>query len=332
MDSMKTLRTLSLISYLLTTLAIPALAQITLNSPASGAEVVSPFALSATGTTCSSQQIVSMGYSLDDSGNITVVTGGSVQAQIDSPVGLHTVHLKAWGNGGAECDADMGVAVTPSNAINVSNIQRLGTWNWLERNDAAVGGTSTGATTFTNYGFTRQFHTTFTNWGAELYYVSFGRDATVHNFMYDAWVTIASPNTMVDNLEMDMNQVTANGQTVIFGFQCDGNSNTWDYTTNSGTPQQPVDLWVHSNAACNVQQWSPNVWHHVQISYSRDDSGNVTYNAVSLDGSVSNINATVPSSFGLGWTPTLLTNFEVDGRGSNGSSDVYLNDLSVYRW
>jgi hypothetical protein len=81
-----------------------------------------------------------------------------------------------------------------------------------------------------------------------------------------------------------------------------------------------------------VDQWSVGIWHHVQISYSRDDSGNVIYNAVALDGVVSNINATVPSSFALGWTPTLLTNFEVDGRGSSGSSTVYLNDLTIYSW
>jgi hypothetical protein len=186
--------------------------------------------------------------------------------------------------------------------------------------------------TFSNNGYTRQFNTTYTDWGAELYYVSFGSDTAAANFMYDAWVNLASPSNGVNNLEMDMNQVTSNGQTVIFGFQCDGNSSTWDYTTNSGTPQNPVDQWLHSNQACNVAQWSTSFWHHVQISYSHDDSGNVTYNSVALDGNVQNINATVPSSFALGWSPTLLTNFQVDGNGSSGSSNISLNNLSVYRW
>jgi hypothetical protein len=136
----------------------------------------------------------------------------------------------------------------------------------------------------------------------------------------------------IANLEMDMNQVLANGQTVIYGVQCDGYSGTWDYTTNAGTPQSPVDQWLHSNAPCNVQNWSTQTWHHVQIQYSRDDSGNVTYQSVWLDGVQSAINATVPSAFALGWGQVLLTNFEVDGSGASGSATVYLDDLTVYRW
>jgi hypothetical protein len=45
------------------------------------------------------------------------------------------------------------------------------------------------------------------------------------------------------------------------------------------------------------------------------------------------INATVPSAFALGWAPTILTNFQVDGEtAAAGSSTVYLDQLTVYRW
>lgn len=333
------LRTLSLTTALIVTLAIPGMAaaqartstDITVDSPSNGAAVVSPFTVFAVAPTCSNQVVTAMGYSIDE-GLDTIVKDVSIQTTIDAPAGLHTMHIKAWGKGGAECFTDAGVAVTPSHAINVSGIQRLTTWEWMARNDPAVGGTSTGVMSLVNFGFTRQFHTTYTNWGAELYYVVMPGDIAAHNFMYDAWVVVANPSEGVGNLQMDMNQVMANGQTVIFGFQCDGNSNTWDYTTNAGTPEHPIDQWVHSTVACNVRQWTTEIWHHVQISYSRDDSGNVTYNAVALDGVVSNINATVPSAFALGWEQVLLTNFEVDGLGASGSSVVSLNDLSVYRW
>jgi len=59
-----------------------------------------------------------------------------------------------------------------------------------------------------------------------------------------------------------MNQVMANGETVIFAVQCDGYS-TWDYTTNAGTPQNPVDQWLHSTAPCNPQNWTTNTWHQL---------------------------------------------------------------------
>ena len=127
---------------------------------------------------------------------------------------------------------------------------------------------------------------------------------------------------------MDMNQVTANGQTVIYGVQCDGYAGTWDYTENTGTPTAYVDHWVNSSVACNPRNWSVNTWHHVQIAYSRDNSGNVTYQYVTLDGVQSSINATVPSSFALGWSSVLLTNFQIDGLGS-GTNTVYLDQLTI---
>jgi hypothetical protein len=130
-----------------------------------------------------------------------------------------------------------------------------------------------------------------------------------------------------------MNQVMPNGQTVIFGFQCDGWSGTWDYTANQGTPEQPKDAWLHSKAACNPRQWSTNTWHHVQVSYSRDDSGNVTYKFVALDGVQSNLNVTVHSAYALGWAPTLLTNFQLDGiLPTSGVATAYLDELTIYRW
>jgi hypothetical protein len=132
---------------------------------------------------------------------------------------------------------------------------------------------------------------------------------------------------------MDMNQVMANGQTVIYGFQCDGWSGTWDYTANTGTPVKFVDTWIHSKAPCNPHQWKTNTWHHIQISYFRDDSGNVTYQSVWFDGAESTLNVTVPSAFALGWAPTLLTNFQLDGYlATSGAAIAYLDDLTISRW
>ena len=88
-----------------------------------------------------------------------------------------------------------------------------------------------------------------------------------------------SDTNTVANLEFDMNQVTSNGQTVIYGFQCDGWNKVWDYTENAGSPTSPSDQWLHSSQYCDPSTWSTNTWHHVQISYSRNTSGDVTYNA-----------------------------------------------------
>jgi hypothetical protein len=211
-----------------------------------------------------------------------------------------------------------------------NNLQVLS--NWGMTHDQGTPGTSAGVTSLVTTpsisGSARMFATSYTDLGGERYYVSFGNDAVSTNFAYDAMIWIAS-GSQISNLEMDTNQVIANGDTVIYGVQCDGVSGTWDYTENSGTPEVPVDTWIHSNAPCNPSNWGTNQWHSVQMSYSRDANGNVTYSSVTLDGVEATINATVPSAFALGWNPTLLTNFQIDGLGASGSSTVYLDDLTI---
>ncbi|MGB6689196.1 MAG: chitobiase/beta-hexosaminidase C-terminal domain-containing protein [Terracidiphilus sp.] len=222
----------------------------------------------------------------------------------------------------------------PSDAITVAEVQLQP--NWEKVHDPGTLGSSTGAMTLVTEpslsGEAAEFDTTFTDWGGELYSKSYATDANATNFLYDAEVWIES-GSLVGNLEMDNNQVIANGDTVIYAFQCAGDSNTWDYSENAGTLSAPVVKWVRSDQPCNPANWTPNAWHHVQISYSRDDVGNVTYNSVWLDGVEAPINETVPSAFALGWAKgDLMTNFQVDGVGAGGSSVLYLDKLTIYRW
>lgn len=223
----------------------------------------------------------------------------------------------------------------PPGALAVKEIQDL--TNWEGTFDTATGsGTSTGQMSLADSpslsGASREFITTYTDYGGERYWVSFGADTASTNFVYDGWLYLASPTTSIANVEFDTDQVMANGQTVIYGFQCDGYSNTWDYAKNAGTPQNYYDQWVHSKAPCNPRQWTTNAWHHIQIQYSRDDYGNVTYKAVWFDGVKQTLNATVSAAFALGWGDTLLTNFQIDGVGAGGTSTIYLDELTIYRW
>jgi hypothetical protein len=324
---------------LLAGVAVPAFATITVNSPANNTSVNSPFNLSASSAKCSSQTVTSMGYALDSSSNPTIVTGAVLQVVVNAPAGAHTLIVIARGAKGATCVSDVAITVLaapniPQAAISVSSLQTLS--NWQAADDAGASGTAHGAMSLTGSpaygGQALELVTRFTNGGGERYFAVFGDDTDATNFVWDGWVYLTKSVSSIANIEMDMNQVMENGQTVIYGVQCDGYSNTWDYTLNAGTPQNPVDEWMHTSAPCNVSTWSIKKWHHVQIAYSRDGNGNVNYQSVWLDGVQSPLNATVPSSFALGWDPVLLTNFQVDGLGTSGSSTVYLDDLTVYRW
>lgn len=284
-----------------------------------------------------------MGYSLDNSTNTTIVNSTSVSAQVAASIGSHVLHVKSWGNSGAACVANVSITVVeataaslPTRAIAVYGIQTQN-YYWQGQDDAGTGsglatGTMTMVSTPSLSGYTRKFATSFQNSAGERYWTSFGADTSAHNFFYDVEVYLDSTSNDIANIEMDMNQVIANGQTIIYGFQCDGYSDTWDYATNAGTPADPIDEWLHTTVPCNPRNWTKNVWHHIQVAYSRDDDGNVTYKYVIFDGVRKNINETVPSSFALGWGSTLLTNFQIDGLGGYGSVNAYVDKMEISRW
>jgi hypothetical protein len=320
------------------------LTDVTVSQPNPGAELVSPFTLIASGTQCESQPIAAFGFSIDNSSATTIVAGASLNAAVSSSLGAHTLHVKSWGNQGAGCDTDIAIKVVPSpisqlpsKAIAVGSIQTLTAWEAAI--DTATGATAStyGATDLSNSpslsGTSRQFVTTATNYGGERYDVQFGADTSATSFLYDGWFYLTSSATNIANLEFDLNQVMANGQTVIFGIQCDSWNGNWDYAANAGTPKLYADVWLPSKLPCHVQNWTQNAWHHVQISYSRDRKGNVTYHSLWFDNVEQDLNVTVPDAFALGWGSTLLTNFQVDGWTlSETTSTVYMDQLTVYRW
>lgn len=222
----------------------------------------------------------------------------------------------------------------PSDALVDTQIQLMP--NWRTKFDPATNGSASGAmsivTTPSLSGQAAQYDTTFTDYGGVLYSVTYDHDSTSTNFVYDAEVWIEA-GSEIGNLEMDNNQVASNGDTIIYAFQCAGDSNTWDYSENAGTPASPKVHWVKSNQTCNPANWTKNAWHHVQISTSRDGSGNVTYHSVWLDGVEYPINQTVMSEFALGWAAAdLIANFQVDGTSGSGSSTLYLDKFTIYRW
>jgi hypothetical protein len=296
---------------------------------------------SATSMTGASSAGSTLGAATGASGSDNGLSGAASALQGEGAHGRLGAFLPHVGSGIYACVACFGVtapsasSMVPANALEVGGIQNLG--DWLAATDTSGGGGSASGATETVgtpslSGSAREFTTTFADSGDERYDVSFGEDTESKNFFYDGWIYVAGSSIDIGNLEMDLNQVLSNGQTVIFGFQCDGYSGTWDYTENAGTPESPSDVWVHSTEVCDPRNWATDAWHHVQISVARDDAGNVTYNAVWLDGSEQVLNVTVPSAFALGWSSVLLTNFQVDGLGSGGSSTVYLDELNVYRW
>jgi hypothetical protein len=318
---------------------------ISVSSPGNGTSVASPFSLVANASTCSGQAVTSLGYSLDGSSSTTLVTGTSVNTHVSAASGGHTLHVKSWGKSGAACSDSVSITVTgttatsdavtaPTSATAVSSVQTLS--GWTATHDSGTSGSSSGSTAVvtspTLSGHARKFSLKWSGSGGERYSKSFGDDRTSLDFLYDGWVYIASSSGSIANIEMDLNQTMPSGNTVIFGFQCDGYKGKWDYSENKGSTAKPVGAWVSTSVACNPSSWSRNAWHHVQIEYSRASTGgDITYKSVTLDGTTHTLNKTVFAARSLGWGSSIVTNFQVDGRGS-GSGTVYLDKLTVSRW
>jgi hypothetical protein len=320
----------------------PGLAQTVINSPTNGEQVGDPFTLNMSASTCSSLPVTWVGYSLDSSTSTAIFAGQTMNGPVNAPLGWHTVHVKVWNSSGGVCDTDVSVDVTggatsviPSNAVEVSSIQTLGDWTAIH--DGGTPGSSSGSMSITSSpsltGAARFFATQLNDYGGERFSAQFDDNTTSTNFFYDAWVYILNGSSGFSNLEFDLNQTMSNGETVIMGFQCDGWDNTWDYAVNGGSPTSFWDTWLHSYSACNVHNWGANQWHHVQIYFSHDENGWVTYHSVWLDGQERDLNITVFSGFDLGWGPSISTNFQIDGDSSGTTwGNVYLDEMTVYRW
>src|SRR5580698_1787387 len=345
---MRITRILCLLSLMLALVTLSSRAQTTIISPSNNQQVESPFTLNMSASTCSSKPVVAVAFKKENSSSTSSWNAQSIDGPVSAPTGSHTLHVKVWNASGCGCVTDVainvagaGVATTgamaavSSTATAVSSIQTLG--NWVSIHDGGTPGSSSGTMSMSSSpsltGSARLFANQFNDYGGERYSAQFADDVNATNFLYDTWVYIANDSNGISNLEFDLEQTMANGETAVMGFQCDSWVQRWDYAVNGGSPTQPNDTWLHSYAPCNVHAWGANQWHHVQIYFSRNDSGWVTYHSVWLDGAEQDLNFTVFSGYALGWAPSLLTNFQIDGNSSGTTwGNVYLDEMTVYRW
>jgi hypothetical protein len=332
------------------TLSVPAFAGVNVSSPSNGESVTSPFTLSADAATCSSEPVAAMGWSLDNGSDLDIVKETAVDTKVSASLGTHILHIKSWGEKGALCMEEVKINVTdetdtgddgsdttpdsiPSAAKTISSIQTHSSWK--STHDSGTPGKSSGEMSVVNSpshgGAARKFTTHFSKSGGQRYSDSFGEDTGAKHFVYDGWVYVAGSPSNLANMELDLNQVLSDGDVMIYSFQCSGYAGVWEFGSNSGSAKHSHAKWVKSNIACNPRSWKGNTWHHVQISYSRDDSGYITYKTIAFDGKLHNINKKVFGRFALHWAHVLQTNFQIDGIGS-GSNTTYLDDLVVYRW
>jgi hypothetical protein len=324
------------------TVAGTAQTQTLVASPTNGNVESSPFAVIAGASTCDSNPVAYIGYSLDNSTYTAISSGGYVNQPVSAAPGWHTVYIKVWDVYGDVCVSPVSVDVDvhttdviPPAAQGVGMIQTMG--GWTAEHDGGTPGMSYGGMSLTSSpsltGAAALYANEFIYYGGERYTTEYDYNATAQNFFYDAWVYIDGSAAGFENLEFDLNHTMSNGITAIMGFQCDGWDNTWDVAVNAGSPTNYVNTWLHSYAPCDPQNWTPNQWHHVQVYYSHDQNGWVTYHSVWLDGLEQDLGFTLFEGYYLGWSPGNSTNFQIDGNSSGTTwGNVYIDAMTVYHW
>jgi hypothetical protein len=209
----------------------------------------------------------------------------------------------------------------------------VGESHWTWTHDAKTPGSSVASSHYPEGspsldGKAREFSFSYSNKGGERFSLTFGHDTEYTHFVYDTYVYLEDPSQLA-NLELDMNQVISDGKTVIYAFQCSGNSGTWEYSTiESNSPH-----WHSSGLHCNPRDFTAKKWHHIQIASHRNSSGDVTYDWVGLDGDNKEVNKGGNGAISLHWSPgDLNLNFQMDGDSERGSVTIYADKLTIYAW
>lgn len=329
-------------------------ANITVASPVNGTSNSSPVWVRAHNVGCNGLAPTAFGFSVDNGGTTMGVTPFDIDVTHYSiSGGSHTIHFKAWTSagicpvvnttfsvGGSSSGGTSGGGTpTPSSpSPSIPSYARASSdldtsSNWAYEHDAGTPGSSRGSTAYpasvSGYDNAREFYMTYSGDGGERWHNSFATDGAATHFVMDTYVYVKDPYQMA-NLELDLNQVMSNGETVIFGTQCSVYSHSWEWTYFSGGNPH----WHSSNIGCNPTTWAANTWHHIQVAYHRDNNGVVTHDWVNFDGTHHTFSgATAGSAKYMGWARgDLLMNVQMDGHNGSGSITAYFHKTVFYRW
>jgi hypothetical protein len=317
---------------------------VTVASPVNGAKVSSPVLVRAHNVGCDGVPPSSFGYSIDDaSGLVKGETAFDIDVTAQAvPSGTHTIHFKSW-TSHAECPtvnstftvggtSNPPVTGIPSYAASSGDLD--GSDKWTEEHDGGTPGKSKGSTVYPSstplYDDARKFYMTYSDQAGERWSNTFTHDAQSTYFVLDTYILLPNPSE-VKNVELDLNQVTSNGETIILSTQCSGEIGQWEYGDTVGSH----DHWKSSGIKCNPAEWKANVWHHIQIGEHRETNGFVTHDYVTIDGVKSLFkNATLESAHFLNWgAADLNTQFQIEGASSgSGTVTAYIHKFTIYHW
>lgn len=193
---------------------------------------------------------------------------------------------------------------------------------WTIAHDTATPGTTANmSTAYVSPVNGRNFRFDYTSKAGCRFSLHFADDTAARNFCYDAQIRFSDPSQVL-NMELDMNQVMADGRTAVFDCQCASGSKAWE-----------VNCWKPTRVAGNPQQWEG--WSRVRIFWHRSEDGNTVYwDGVEFNGVYTDIGmSSIANVKALGWpVGRLILNFQIEGSQASGTVDANVRNLQIWLW
>lgn len=197
---------------------------------------------------------------------------------------------------------------------------------WNGKHDDATPGTVTNTVTaYINAVSGRNFSFSYTAQAGCRFSLGLATDLTYpQHFCYESEIMFGDPSQIL-NMELDCNQVLADGRTCIMDCQCASVSGTFEF-----------DGWKPTRIVGNPQQWDGG-FHRIRIFWHRSADGNtVTFDGVEKDGvwMASGMQSST-RTVALNWKPLglLMINFQIEGSSkTSGNVQANVRNMQVWSW
>jgi len=329
-----------------------AFAQVDVSTPVDGASIGSTAAFAATAQPngCASG-VAAMGIYIDD-GLVYTASGSSLNAVLPLGNGKHRAVLQSWDYCGGFSKTLIHINVDSTTQNNTGgttlyNVQSAEGWNqWGELAPAynicnPCDGISWSMVPHTTSVSLSGDATQFNTWGSTPYadvlwsYPFLGDGApgrlkdhnhkllpTLYNFQLDMQV-FPTNMAVTQDLEFDINMFM-DGVGMEWGTECNHlGDGVWDIWDNVNAK------WLPTNIPCALNE---NSWNHVVLQVQRQPNNDLLYQAITVNGLVSEINRTVaPFPVAAGWWG-MNVNFQMDGDKHQSQNTVYVDQMNVSYW
>jgi hypothetical protein len=318
----------------------PTTSTVVVTSPLPGSTVTSPahFVASSAGATAMKIYV--------DNKEAYTINAAALDTNVVMTAGAHSIVVQSWNSAGTVAMKPLTLTVSspappppppptptpiPSTARSWTDIEQMPGWEnctvcaGINANGptAPVSMTQNVATPSLDGKSTQFWIGGTTPYSDGLWWKQLGGDDVRHHFVYDLNFYLTTPQ-YAQALEFDVNQSNKKNM-YIMAVQCNikaaggGHWDVWNGLTKH---------WISTGVGCTAP--SAYTWHHLTEEFQRDDSGNITFVAITLDGVKHYINKT------YGSLPKAVSEInvavQIDGDSKMDNFSEWVDKVTLYAW